>query len=644
MRDRRLVIAAGLGALLAVGVYWNSLSNGLVYDDVNAIERNEAGRDPGDLRTIFLTSSWKQRGDPTPISYRPLATWTLAVDYAIHGTKPLGYHLGNVVGHAAVTALLVVLARATGLSITTAGLAGLLFAVHPVHTEVVANGVGRAEILAAGLCLLALLLGRRAAEKEWNPSVSLGAAAAYGLALLAKEHSVALLLVLPLGDLLLTDGGSASRFLAGLAGRRALFYAALGAITAGYLALRATALGSVVGAGGQGFEAIPYWANPVASARMTVRVITAIRVLANAGSLLIWPNPLSADYSYRQIPVIDSALTRDAWLGIGVAAVLMILMAGLWRRAPVAAFWLVVALATYAVVSNVLFPIGTIFGERLLYLPSAGFCVLAALALRAPRHPIPRAIASLLVIVVMVDWSAVTIARNRIWHDGMSLALDMVATAPESMHTHHFLGATYREEGRDEEALAELGRALEIYPVHLLSLYLVGLIRQRHGDADGAVATYRRILDIDPRYFAAWVSTSAIEYGRRRYGPALEAADRALAIQPDLPAAKLARGNALRGLGRHAEARDAYAAAVRDDSVRWEALFGLAVSSLDLGDFPLAADTFRRLVDLAPSVDAYRSLIYSERRAGRTAEAEQALAAARLRYPDEPAFALRNAP
>jgi len=72
-----------------------------------------------------------------------------------------------------------------------------------------------------------------------------------------------------------------------------------------------------------------------------------------------------------------------------------------------------------------------------------------------------------------------------------------------------------------------------------------------------------------------------------------------------------------------------------------EALFGLGVSALDLGDFALAADTFRRLVDVAPSVDAYRSLIYSERRAGRPAEADQALAAARLRYPDEPAFALR---
>src|SRR5439155_9770900 len=380
MRDRRLFVAAGLGALLTVAVYWNSLSNGLVHDDVSAIERNEAVRDPTDLRTIFLTPSWKARGDLTTISYRPLSTWTLAVDYAFHGTKPFGYHIGNVIGHAAVTILLVVLARATGLSITSAGLAGLLFAVHPVHTEVVANGVGRAEVLAAALALLALLLGRRAAWRGWDLPASLAAASAYGVALLAKEHTVALLLMLPLGDLLLTDGGSLRRFAAGLTGRRKLFYAALGAITAGYLALRATALGGVVGAEGHGFQAILYWANPAASAPLTARILTALRVLAMAVGLLIWPHPLSADYSYRQIPLIDSALAPGALLGIGVAATLTILVAVLWRHGPVACFWLVLALATYAVVSNVFFPIGTIFGERLLYLPSAGFCVLAALA------------------------------------------------------------------------------------------------------------------------------------------------------------------------------------------------------------------------------------------------------------------------
>ncbi|TMA55744.1 MAG: DUF1736 domain-containing protein, partial [Deltaproteobacteria bacterium] len=490
MRDRRLFVAAGLGALLTVAVYWNSLSNGLVNDDVSAIEQNEAIRNPLDWRRIVLESSWVQSGRPTS-SYRPLTTWTFAVNYAVHGTAPFGYHFGNVLGHALVTALLVALAAATGLSAGLAGLAGILFAVHPIHTEVVANGVGRAEIVAAAFALLALLLGRRAAETGWHPRASVAAASAYALALLAKEHTVALLVVMPLADLLLTDSGSVRGFAARLSGRRCAFYVALVAVTGGYLTLRAVALGRVMAAPGGGFEGITLWANPAASAPLPARILTALRVLAMAVGLLVWPHGLSADYSYRQIPVVDSVRTTAALAGCAVALGLTLLAVVLWGRRPLACFWLLFALATYGVVSNVLFPVATIFGERLLYLPSAGFCVLVALVLGKGRSMPARAIGTFVVVVALVDWSAVTIARNRVWHDAISLGLDMVRTAPDSAHAHHFLGATYQGEGRDEEALAELSHALEIYPEHLSSLYDVGLLHQRHGDGEAALAVYR---------------------------------------------------------------------------------------------------------------------------------------------------------
>src|SRR2546427_3869473 len=147
---------------LAIAVYVDSLGNGLVLDDESVIVENQAVRHPLDWRTILLTSSWFSDVAPS-IAYRPLTTWTFALDHALHAERPFGYHLVNVLGHAAVTALVVALAASLGLSPPAAGLAGALFAVHPIHTEVVANGVGRAEILAAGLALVALLAWRRAA-------------------------------------------------------------------------------------------------------------------------------------------------------------------------------------------------------------------------------------------------------------------------------------------------------------------------------------------------------------------------------------------------------------------------------------------------------------------------------------------------
>src|SRR5207247_755505 len=82
------------------------------------------------------------------------------------------------------------------------------------------------------------------------------------------------------------------------------------------------------------------------------------------------------------------------------------------------------ALATDGVVSNLVVPIGTLFGERFLYLPSVGFCMLVAMT----RWP--RVAAAILVVV----WGVRTGLRNRVWHDDLTLAESMVASAPDSAH------------------------------------------------------------------------------------------------------------------------------------------------------------------------------------------------------------------
>jgi tetratricopeptide (TPR) repeat protein len=643
MRDRAFLVAAAVAAVLSVVVYANSLGNGLVHDDTNAIERNEAVRSLTDWRTILLTPSWKLRGDPTTISYRPLTTWTFAVDYALHGTSAFGYHLGNVLAHAGVAALVVALGAAFGLSPLAAGLAGVLFAAHPIHTEVVATGVGRADILATGLALVALLLQRRAAAAGWPWRATVGAAVAFGAALLAKESAIALVAILPLADLMYADGGSIVTFVRRLASRRGVFYLAVAGVAGAYFALRSAALGGVVGAGGAGFAAIVPWANPAAAAPTRVRVLTALRVQALAAKLLVWPWHLSADYSYDHLPIAASLEDAGARTGVIVAAALVAGWLTLWRMRPIAAFWLGFALSSYLVVSNIPFPIGTIFGERLLYLPSVGFCLLAATVLASPRGGMATTVVVLGVVAVTAVWSVATVRRNRVWHDDLSLATDMVATAPDSVHAHHLLGGAYMAQGRNDDAIVEFGRALEIFPAHTTTLYDLGLIQQRAEKPDEALAIFRRVLDIDKQYFPAWVGVSAVNYGRGSFAPALSAAERAIELRPDVPAGHFARANALRGLGRHAEARDEYVLALRGDP-RWlEALFGLAASSLDLQDFAGAADAFQRMVDIVPSRESYRGLVYSSRRAGRAAEAARAADEGRTRYPDEPLFAPADA-
>src|SRR5438105_1276809 len=114
MDRRALARWAALAALLALAVHATSLPNGLVLDDGEVILQNEAVRDPLAWRRILLTSSWVASDRPTT-SYRPFTTWTFALDQALHGERPLGYHLVNVVAHAGTAALVVSFAATLGL-------------------------------------------------------------------------------------------------------------------------------------------------------------------------------------------------------------------------------------------------------------------------------------------------------------------------------------------------------------------------------------------------------------------------------------------------------------------------------------------------------------------------------------------------
>ncbi|MGH7412243.1 MAG: hypothetical protein ACREJ6_14455 [Candidatus Methylomirabilis sp.] len=187
---------AALGFLAFVNSLWNSF----VLDDVSIIEENPAIRHLSNLRAIFAAGYWPTEGQDK--LYRPLVILSYAVNYAVAGVAPFTYHLINVLLHAGnsvlVYFLFVALFNARGL----AAAATAAFALHPIHTEAVANVVGRAELLANTLLLLIWGWYLKWDEAPARPKTRWLAAsiAAFGLALFTKEHAV----VLP-GLLVLTD-------------------------------------------------------------------------------------------------------------------------------------------------------------------------------------------------------------------------------------------------------------------------------------------------------------------------------------------------------------------------------------------------------------------------------------------------------
>ena len=133
---RRAVL---LVAALALVVYLNVLPNGFVIDDQVLIVGNHLLREPGGLKRIFATNAWAALAEALPVNfYRPLMHLTLWVWWRMFQDNPAGYHLLSVLLHAGVSVLVFLGLRRIQADSTTAWLAALLFAVHPIHTEAVA--------------------------------------------------------------------------------------------------------------------------------------------------------------------------------------------------------------------------------------------------------------------------------------------------------------------------------------------------------------------------------------------------------------------------------------------------------------------------------------------------------------------------
>ncbi|XP_066524995.1 protein O-mannosyl-transferase TMTC1 [Hoplias malabaricus] len=150
------------GALLAACAlcYRNSLRGEFVHDDVWAIVNNADVRPTSSLRSIFSNDFWgKTMADNTSHkSYRPLCVLSFKLNVLLGGMNPFYFHVVNVCLHCAVSALLMhTCERFVFKNGRLALLTALLFAVHPIHTEAVSGIVGRADVLAGMLFLLAFL-------------------------------------------------------------------------------------------------------------------------------------------------------------------------------------------------------------------------------------------------------------------------------------------------------------------------------------------------------------------------------------------------------------------------------------------------------------------------------------------------------
>ena len=476
--------------------YANGLTADFTYDDKAIVRDDPRIRAPAGIAQIFTTPYFcGPRGVGT--GFRPILLTSYAVQWWVHDGEVIGYHAVNVLLHALVAILLLQFLRRIAVPEPVAFGAALLFAVHPVHVEAVTSIVGRGEALAAALVfgfLLAALAFRGASSGR--PRLLAAALLCYVLGLLTKE-SAAVAPALALLAFWRLEEGSVFRRM-GKALRTGIpLYAGAAAVLALDLAYRRWVLGGFLKSGTFRIFEVE---NPLAPLHPLARAANAATILFRYVGRLLVPLRLSADESAWSIPV------RHGFDPAGLVA--LVLLAAITTacviREPArrnVVFGVLFFLTAFFPTANIFFPTGTIFAERLAYLPSAGFALALAAGILSPARGtgVSRVRAAIL-LAIAIAFAARTVVRNRVWQDDETLFAESVRTSPESAKAHYNLAWVSMEHSRLAPALEEYIRATRIYPKYFDAWAGKGLAEQRLGLLAAAERSYSKSIEVNPSY------------------------------------------------------------------------------------------------------------------------------------------------
>jgi tetratricopeptide (TPR) repeat protein len=459
-----------------------ALACGFVFDDRVVLVENKSlhVQSLGQLAHIWQSGYWPDnRGLEL---YRPVTQTVWAFAWAAGGgAHPALFHAIGLALGCAVAILLYRLLLTVETRPRIAFLAAALFALFPIHTDATTSIAGSSELIAAACGLGALILYYR------NRPVR--ALILFALAVFSKE-SAAAFAALPLA------------FPQKRASSRDSWLAGCGA---GVIIAMALAAHNVLSRS----SLIPPIDNPAALVSTGRRLITALWVQCLYLGKALVPITLSADYSYRQIRLVMGLDDWRAWGGLALAGSALYLA---WRRPEFRPAVLAYAIL-FSPTANIIFPIGTIMGERLIYAPSLGLALLLAILLARSRHW------KTVLIAVALLFGARTAVRNLDWLDSKRFYEKLVQTSPDSAKSHYSIGVEDAANGDDAGAIAAYDRAIAIFPAYSEAYRNRGNALARLGRREEAMASYEQCLRFDPEDFAASSNLRELKAGHAVYPP-----------------------------------------------------------------------------------------------------------------------------
>ncbi len=474
--------------LVAVLPYLNTLLNGFVQDDNRQILSNPYLRSFSHLREIFATNVWSYVGAQGMTNYyRPLMTLGYLLCYQFLGPLAYGFHLANVVLNAGVVCLAFLVTERIFHDRTLGFAAAVIFALHPIHSESVNWIAAVTDLQLTLFYLLTFWFFLRVAKPGGKRSAAaeLGMVLSFALALLAKEPAATLPFLATFFEHFLRDdrGQTSSR-------QKLSRYSSLWLLEAAYLLFRIWIFGGLA----------PVLQLPQISRREAF--YSSFALVAQYVWKLLWPVNLCGFYSFHKSVTLSDPRVIAGFLVLGLS---LGAFAYAWRRERLVSFSFLWFFLNVAPVLNARWLGANVFTERYLYLPSLGFCWIAAwggrrLWVKLARPPTARWVCAAGFATVAILCVARILTRNRVWHDDTIFYRATLAAQPDAIAIRINLGAVYWNLGSPKEAEAEWREALRRAPDHWLILNNLGLVCAREKRYDEAIEDFQRSIRLRPNY------------------------------------------------------------------------------------------------------------------------------------------------
>ena len=575
-----LALVAIIGATILLFI--ENFSADFTYDDYVTIlgDPRIAHMHLGDLFDIGdINFGWR----------RQVRRLTFMIDYALFGSSPTGYHLHNLLWHVLSVALFYVFVRILSQRVGISLLATLIFAIHPIHVEVVTNITNRKELLCMAFLLAAFIAYdgfiRGIGPKRWRWLT--GCLVAWILALFSKQVAIVLPLYLIAYEYLFVP--KEQRVLT-----RNRILLLNGTLLSGIIFITFVLLVVDLENLKDSLNFKGYRGEPT----LFSVGITSARVFWRYVELLVWPTTVCPHHVVDLSRSVLEPTTLVSWVGLLALVVMVFLVAPRWPLLAFGFFWFLIS---YLPISN-LIPTSFMLADRYMYIPSAGFCILLAsfgetlyqkLRLGFPRYAVP--VIAVLGSLVIAGYSLKTVSYNSHWkNEGRIWQYALGCTSSPWVNTN--LGNHYYRAGEYTKAIRELSTAIELGFADAYDGR--GNVFFAMNNYEEAMRDYVLAIAFKPGWPKAYYDRGLVFFQLELYLKAIEDYTRALELDPNYSEAYNNRGLAYENLDRRYEALEDYSKAVKFDQFNAAAHNNLGRALLYAGQLKEGIRSYKRAEEL----------------------------------------------